>query len=69
VRQVTREETRAADAAAALEEAQRSERLHTAASLAGAVDRGMAEAEKLRVRLRSRSLPLRQSALSRVAVF
>ena len=50
VRKVTREEAKAAEAAAAAAEALRQEQERTAAALAGAVDRGLVEAEKLRVR-------------------
>ena len=50
VRKVTRDDAKAADAAAAAADALRLEREQTVASLAGAVDRGIAEAEKLRVR-------------------
>ena len=50
MRKVTREDAKAAEAAAAAAEALRLEREQTVAALAGAVDRGIVEAEKLRVR-------------------
>lgn len=54
VRKVTKEESKAAEAASAAAESLRLEREQTAAALAGAVDRGLVEAEKLRVRMLQR---------------
>jgi hypothetical protein len=54
VRKMASEAARAADVTRAAEEAVARDRAEVCASLAGAVDRGMAEAEKLRVRVRLR---------------